>query len=389
MKKILFASALAAALVGCDQPKTSANEKSAAPETAQKTDEHKHGERLPSVPYSSLKAEDAVIVIDGQALTKGMIENECNIQVVLASIANRNLTVEQGKKIQENVRNRARKNFMLRCAVLNEAARRGMTVTDGEFTAFCTNFAKRITRKSKKMTFDQLQARFTDAEAQSLKDDLRRDCLFQKAHKAFKEECLVAVTKEEAERRFRLIERYNENARKKETEIYANATNAWKRLQKGESFETLVADFAGQAPEIDADMDWGTFQRGFFKEDPNVYAALEKMGPGEYTPPIEGNGGLIIFQLLEIQPPTAEAAAGGDFYHLAKIFYQLPIIYDLTDADALQKQLVKELSDEKLQRKLLDLQLACKVEHPNGAVNMRSANATLPMAGTMPTPVSK
>ena len=382
MKKIIFASALAAVLVGCDNAQKPAAPAAATNATANV--EHKH-EKRPSVRYETLKPEDVVMSVGEHKLTKASIETECDIQLALAAMANKNLTLEQAGKIKDRVRDAARKRYLLRWAVLDEAERRGYVVSNEAFTAFCDKFAKNLSRRSKKQTFAQITNRLTSAQAQILVDDLRRDCLYQQTQAILREECSVSVTKEEAERRFRLITSYNKKAREKEKEIYQNATNVWNRLKGGADFETVVGEFAGQAPEIDADMDWGTFQRGFFKEDANIYDAIPKMSVGEFTAPIEGNGGLIIFQVVDIQPPTAEAAAGGDFYHLAKIFFQLPIIYDLTDVDALQKQLVKELSDEKLQRKLLDLQLTCKVDHPNGAVDMRPTRPALPI----PTPATK
>ena len=373
--KSLAACALALALAGCDNPPTpnAASAPAASAPTNATAAANATAPRKPSVRYDALRPEDAVMTVDGRPLTKAAIENECGIQVVLAALANRKLTVEQSEKIRVGVRNRARKNFLLQQALLKEAARRGLTVSDDEYAAFCTNFTKRLTRQSKKMTFPQVLGRLSAAEAQSLKDTLRADCLVQKVRQALREESRVAVTKEEAARRFRLIESYNAKARAKEKEIYASATNTWKRLTGGEPFEALVDELQGEAPEIDADREWGTFQRGFFKEDKNVYEALGKLGPGEFTPPIEGNGGLILFQVVDVQPPTEDAAAGGDFYQLAKIFYALPVVYDLTDVDALQARLMKEMSDEKLQGKLNALQLACKVEHPNGAVNMNTA----------------
>lgn len=389
MKKILFASALAAVLVGCDN----AQKKPAAPAPAPATNataaaEHKH-EKRPTVRYETLKPEDVVMSVNEHVLTKAAIEKECEIQIVLAALANKNLTLEQVDRIKARVRDAARKRYLMRFAVLDEAARRGFSVSNEAFAAFCDKFAKNVTRRAKKQTFAQITNRLSSANAKLLTDDLRLDCLYQQTMAVFREECSVAVTKEEAERRFRLITSYNKKAREKEKEIYQNATNVWNRLKGGADFETLVGEFAGQAPEIDADMDWGTFQRGFFKEDKNIYDAIPKMELGSFSAPIEGNGGLIIFQIVDVQPPTAEAAAGGDFYHLAKIFFQLPIIYDLTDVDALQKQLVKELSDEKLQRKLLDLQLACKVDHPNGAVDMRPSRATSAIPGLAPASSAK
>lgn len=367
-------AALALAFAGCDNA-TPPPPRAAAPAPATATTNAPAATaaaKKPSVRYDALRPSDAVMTVDGNALTKAAIETECGIQVVLAALANRKLTIEQAEKIRQGVRLRARKNFLLQQALLKEAARRGLAVTDDEYAAFCTNFTKRLTRQSKKMTFPQVLGRLSDAEAQSLQDALRQDCLVQKVRKALQEESRVAVTPEEAARRFRVIEDYNAKARTKEKEIYASATNTWTRLKAGESFEALVDELQGQAPEIDADMEWGTFQREFFREDKNVYDALGKLGPGEFTPPIEGNGGLLIFQVCDVQPPTAEAAAGGDFYALAKIFYALPIVYDLTDTEALQKRLEREMSDEKLQSKLVALQTGCQVAHPNGPVNMNT-----------------
>ncbi len=356
-------------------------EKSAAPTP----DKHDHDKR-PSVRYDTLAPTSTLMTVNGVALTKAELETTCEIQTALASLSNKKITVEDVKKMQDRIRQGSLRRFLMRTALLGEAARRNLAVAPDELTTFCETFATNVTRRNKRMNFAQIKSRLSPQQALVLEADLKNDCLYQKIYKLLKEESHVDVTAEEASRRYQQLLRYNDKARKAEAEIYQKATNTWQRLNKGENFETLVKSFAGQAPRIDADMEWGTFQLNFFrKDDPKIYNLLKIMRVGQYTPPVEGNGGLIIVRLNHISPPEEADDPNGDYYQLAKIFFQLPEIFDIADEASLQKRLIQELSDEKLERKLLDIQLAAKVDHPNGSIDWRPTPKEVAPAAAHPT----
>ena len=372
----LLSLSLSLCFFGCDN-------KSAAPTTesaAATPNKHNHDSR-PSVHYDTLAPTSTLMIVNGVALTKASLEMNCEIQTALASLSNKKITVEDVRKMQDRLRQGSLRRFLMRTVILDEAARRNLTVAPEEFTSFCESFAKNVTRRNKRLTFAQIKSRLSSQQALALEDDLKKDCLYQKIYKLLKDESHVDVTPEETARRYQQLLRYNEKARAAEAEIYQKATNTWQRLNMGEKFETAVKRFAGQAPRIDADMEWGTFQLNFFqKDDPQIYSLLRIMKEGQYTPPIEGNGGLIIVRLNHISPPEEADDPNGDYYQLGKIFFQLPEIFEITDEPSLQKRLIDELSKEKLERKLLDLQLAAKVDHPNGPIDWRPLHKTSPSA---------
>ncbi len=333
--------------------------------------------RRASVKYASLKPSDPIVTVNGVALTKAHLEEECAIQTMLASLANRKLTLEAAEKIASRLRTTAVRRFLLRQAVLAEADRRGISVPDEDFAAFRDRFAAGVGRSTRRFTYAQVTNRLSAAQAAGLDEDLRRDCRYQKMIGLLKKEAEVTVTADEAERRFARIRAYNARAAEAERAAWAEATNVWRRLQGGAPFEGVAAELAGEAPRIDADMAWGTFQLPFFDDDKALQKALADLKPGAFTPPVPGNNGLIIVQLLERLPPADPQDARGDYLRLAKIFFRLPETFDLTDAAQLKKDLQRELSDEKLQAALNRLQLKMEVAHPMGVVDFRTANPTM------------
>lgn len=327
--------------------------------------------RRASVNYATLKASDPVVTVDGVALTKGQLEDECDIQTALAALANRKFTVENANKLKDRLRQTAVRRFLLRRAVLKEADRRQIAVSDDELEAFRKTFASRVGRKARAFTYAQITNRLSAAQAASLDADLRQDCRYQKAHSILRDESRVSVTPQEAEKRFARIRDYNARAEAAEREAYAAATNAWRRLAGGAAFEDVAAELDGQDSRIVSDMEWGTFQLPFFADDPALREALSRMGPGEFTPPLPGDNGLLLVLVQEKLPPSSPADAGGDYYRLARILFRLPETFELTDAERLRKDLERELTDEKLNTTLLRLQANMTVEHPMGVVVFR------------------
>lgn len=327
--------------------------------------------KRPSVAYESLAPTSAVLVAGGAALTKAQLEDECEIQAVLAGLSRPRLTVDEAERLKANLRAGAARRFVLRRAVLGEAARRGLSVSDGEFAAFRSNFVKRVCRS--RPSWAGITNRLTAAQGAALEADLRLDCLYQKTHAALRDECRADAGEEEVDRRLRRVAAYNERAREAEREIHAEATNVWRRLQAGEAFEAACARLAGREPRVEAETEWGSFQMPFFDDEPAAAAALKALAPGGVTPPLAAFNGLAVLKLLEIVPLDDPKAPGGPRYRLGRIFFQLPETFDADDPDALRRRLAGELSDEKLESALLRLQADMAIEHPNGPVAMPAA----------------
>ena len=366
MKRHLKLMGLAAAIIvsGC---KPEPNEAKSGGGSVPKSDR---------IEYAALSNDQAIVTVDGVALTKGDLELTCAIRGRLARITDRRLTVEKLEQIKMRTRQQAVREFMLRQAVLSEADRRQIVVDDSEFADFERRFLAGLSKKGKPITMAQVTNDLPAATAAAFVDDLRKDCRYQKLFAIMREEARSQITQAEAERRFATIKRYNERAHREESKIYADATNVYERLKSGETFESLVDEMSGQTPRIDADMDWGTFQREFFANDPEIHRLLGEMREGEFSPPVTGNNGLIIFRLNKTIAPDKENDPGGDYYHLGKIFFSLPEFFELTDSTNLRARIEREISEEKFQRKLLQLQASCKVVHPNGVVIMPQNKAT-------------
>ena len=324
--------------------------------------------------YSVLKSSDVLVTVNGVALTKRDVEEECEIQSALVSLSKKPADA-QIEKMKARLRSTAIRRFVLRRALLEEAAHRAVSVSDSEFDEFSKTFAKQVLRGLRGGSYSQITNRIGSSLSAVLNSDLRQDCLYKKVYSALREDSCAVISDEEVAERYKQVQAYNVRAAKAEQDIFAQATNVWESLNKGESFEDAVNRLTGQVPQIDVDMEWGMFQRGFFaKDDPEIYAALGKMGPGDYSPPVLGNGGLIIFMVTAITPPDNPTDVGGDRYSLAKIFFALPEKFELTDLDQFRKDLAEELTETKLKTTIQALQDKLVIKYPNGKIVMRKAS---------------
>ena len=101
--------------------------------------------------------------------------------------------------------------------------------------------------------------------------------------------------------------------------VYARATNVWNRLKAGEDFVKLVREETEADAERGDNGLWGIFDLADLSKEPELQAALGALKPGEFTPPVEGDNGLMIARLNEVDD------SGG--LEISRIVFRLPLFY--------------------------------------------------------------
>ena len=122
---------------------------------------------------------------------------------------------------------------------------------------------------------------------------------------------------------------------------YASATNAWKRLQRGEDF-AKVADECTEDPDSAPGGDWGQKDASDFTDEPAHYQeAIAHLKVGQFTEVLECNTGLEIVKLEKIVP-AAISDSGEDAWQMSRIFFRRAFVPERESDDELRFEMAKD-----------------------------------------------
>lgn len=130
--------------------------------------------------------------------------------------------------------------------------------------------------------------------------------------------------------------------------VRTRAAEVWRKLADGGDFATLAQEYseAAEAP----DCDWGEFTLAELDDSPELCKALEKMQPGEFSSPVEGDNGLMIARLasidLDAMPPK---------YNLERIFFRLAEEVPAYSKDEIRAAIANKLVNEFISREIENL----------------------------------
>lgn len=110
------------------------------------------------------------------------------------------------------------------------------------------------------------------------------------------------------------IAKWNADMAKTNAIQFAKATNVWEKLKAGADF-VKTARVNTEAPEeIEDNCEWATIDDKFMDDEPALKAAVKALKPGEFTPPIEADGGILIVRLDSLEEDSG--------YAVSRIFFR-------------------------------------------------------------------
>lgn len=152
---------------------------------------------------------------------------------------------------------------------------------------------------------------------------------------------------------------YNEMMVRTNALIYARATNIWIQLRNGADFVATARQFTEIPEEVTDNGEWGTIDDQFLRDDPALLAAVKKLKPGAFTPPVEGDNGLMIAKL--------DGVTDDGSYELSRIFFRLPLMIDYPTPEELvttaKRTYAKNLFNDFLDRLK---KAADEIKYPHG-----------------------
>ena len=143
------------------------------------------------------------------------------------------------------------------------------------------------------------------------------------------------------------IRKWNADMAKTNALQFAKATNIWEKLKAGADFVKTARLNTESLDEIEDNCEWGTIDDKFLSDEPTLMKQLKAMKPGEFSPPIEGDGGILIVRL--------DSFAEDDGYTVSRIYFRKGNTLTPASKKEIVETAVKNHAKDLFRRKLGEL----------------------------------
>jgi len=307
-----------------------------------------------AVPEKGGVAADEVIVkVNGTALTQSQLNRRVGLMLKVVTGNNPKITDQALESTSNQLYQTFPQVFVMRTLVSDYAAKEKIQVP----AATLEKYQKLALRKMQYLRVKDYA---------SLRKKLGGDAaLFDEQ---VREEALLAAVKDHvvaanptnlppgyADQVLKDSRAYNARMTATNALIYARATNVWEQLKSGAEFADMIQRHSQLDEERLHKGEWGTFDRKILGEFPQVLKWVLKAYPGDFSPPLEGDNGLLILRLDSKDDEKDE-------YALTRIFFQLPLFADELSEAELTEQVRKEHGEKVWQETVERLRAQAKIE---------------------------
>lgn len=96
---------------------------------------------------------------------------------------------------------------------------------------------------------------------------------------------------------------------------FAKATNVWQKIVAGADFVTVAKAETELEEEVEDDCEWAVLDERFLAEEPALHKWVKAAKPGDVSPPITADGGVLVVRLDRME--------GDDGFALSRIYIHL------------------------------------------------------------------
>ena len=274
------------------------------------------------------KDADAILIADGRRFTAVERDREIRLRTKIFGLMRPAASIADAERFRKTLVDSAEEHFIVESGLLRVAQIRGISVSRDEAAARLAPLAPAFGR--------------LDPEERALAEEIaEREVLCSCVVELLKSEIDISVSGEELDAAMERLSAYADMAAATNALIYARATNVWNEIRRG-------ADFASMAVRWSEDDDpssceWGAFPLVALADSPELQRILPEMSPGDVTPPVEGDNGLVVVRLVDVDRNADPVS-----YCLDRIFFKLPECVPTISRDELAEEIAEERRRSKL-----------------------------------------
>lgn len=222
------------------------------------------------------------------------------------------------------------------------------------------------------LSWPSFARKLTETERKTLNERIQIEALTESVRQWHAKNKPAKVTNEELAQ-FRSRQRsYNKMAAATNDFTFAQATNIWRDIQGGRlAFEDAVQRYSNAESDSETG-EWGDFAWEYFKDEPVLRSAIEKLDPGQISPPVEGDNGLMIIRLDD----KRTEGNGETVYTLSRVFFHLPEFYPELDDATFAKEIREARQNRLFNDFVTELSKKKSATYPNGEQIFENAKRT-------------
>lgn len=302
----------------------------------------------------ALKSEDVIVRIGTNEFTKADFIQNVALRVRVLELANshvgRNLNSSAvGVKAFTTYPSQVSMAY----AFERYAATSGVVVAEADTNAARQTFQD--TCKSGMLAWKNFSKKFSGKTRNELDAEIGRMAIMTAVRRDFFESNRIDVSDDELDACEKWVADRNHRAATTNAAIWATASNVWQSIKRAEiTFEDAANKYT-QDESKPVDGEWAAFSLDAFADEPILTKTISEMKPGDFTPPIEGDNGLMILKLNDVE--VSEKPMEKPRYLLSRIFFRLPMFYETVERDRLRKELLNTkmgMAFSKFAKSLLD-----------------------------------
>ena len=334
-KKLCIFAVLAVALAGCSD-----NGQSAAESADDKTIVKKPAKNR------------VVITVNGRELRQTNLAERVEMFVKVSTLANPKMTLNDLQRLRKKIK-----------AIMPKMFKREVVFEDFLKSEKLT-VAPETLEKAKKgivasfkgrLTYDGLRRKVGPALAGILDGFAASQATEITVRRRILEKNPLELAPDYAEKQLALIAKYNAEMSLTNAIVYARATNTWEKLKSGADFRAVAREFSEVPREAREGGDWGTLGLQQLEPDEELAKWAQQLQPGEFSPPIEGDNGLMILRV---------DSKKGEDYALSRIYFRLPMFKEVVSKEELLKLKKQQHDRAVLEKEIKALLKSAAVERP-------------------------
>ena len=268
------------------------------------------------------KDADTILIADGRRLTTVGRDREIDLRTKVFGIMRPTASVADAERFRKTLMDSAEEHFIVESGLLRVARARGISAPRDEVMGRLAPLSSAL--------------RCLAPGDQALAEEIaEREVLCSRVVESLSAEIDVSVSEDELDTAMERLHDYADMVASTNALVYARATNVWNEICRGADFTNMAARWS--EADDPSSCEWGTFPLAALVDSPELQRLLPEMSPGDITPPVEGDNGLVVVRLVEVDRSSDPAT-----YCLDRIFFRLPECAPTLSRDELAVEMAKE-----------------------------------------------
>lgn len=277
------------------------------------------------------KTSKVLITVNGRKLTRANLDSRTELMVKMSTMLNPKISISDIDKLRKKLRGAYLQSFV-REVVLDDYLKAKGLQADEKALEEARQAILAAFRKRGKLKYGDLKRKLGPQSAQ-LDEYVATSAVDIMACRTILSENATNLPPNWAAEQLRKIKAYNARMVLTNAQAFAQATNVWKKLQGGADFKETAKAFSQLPQEAKDGGEWGVISYQQLEPDEEVAEWSQKLAVGEFSPPIEGDNGVMILRL---------DAKKGDDYTLSRIYFKLAMLYEEIDEKELEKKKIEK-----------------------------------------------